>query len=857
MGRVFDKRLVFVLIVLMFLTSGSLFAIKVTAYTNSLVARTISEIPVDYEDSFFDGPATEYNHQLAQASMGLAVSAFRPVFDKDIISPSEHAIQFMLDCGFTDLKTDDYDKNPSLYTVASIIGRKEMIDANGEPYTLLAVAVCGGGYSNEWLSNFTVGKGTRHEGFSSAANLVENRIFGYIGRANIKGRIKIWITGFSRSAAVSNITAADLVDCGVFRQEDIFAYLFATPRTTKDPKPGSYNNIFNIVGQYDPVPQVPLSSWGFERYGTNLHTSLWETDSEFQQKFDNADSISMQFTGQNFWTNPAVNFQLHNLIGFINEVCPTQDIYVDCLQDRVISMFQNRSMNNILRTLSDLSNDERIINDDNKEVASTLIDYLVRLVIEIFTESGEISMMWNPHTTMTSNLMHEHTQDVYIAWMLSSEDPGEIFTDKTEYTSVAFYSLKSNDTVRVTEGDDDCTVMLFKDGEFDQDYPLLRQNARYDDGTFVISLPHDRNYKVWYEGQEKNEGLVIFIVNFDTQSLAEGSMTVCWPINNIGNSFIFSSNGQRSDDCEYYDFDASEMGENSQFLPAGFIAGALGSEPFTLGWRTTMFMLVLIPFITVMVVVLLIAVLIRLISRKRITFMPFLFFALVMIGFILGDLYYWLYDSVTPRTITKAVTGFFTVLFALTGLWKRKRVGLLSSEDGTLSIVLTCCVFVCAVADCVINYSFKAGMIMYAVVHLCMIAAFHRKSRLSAYQWFAFFIACIAVLLAVSVFRTHLGDRRYLVLSYGFMLALLVVSGYKVSTPVALSCMMFTISDIIMEVYRSISSRLLVLHVLLMFAYYLAVFCLAYSCHRVKGYDELLRQKKAEKKAAEETSRQP
>ena len=76
--------------------------------------------------------------------------------------------------------------------------------------------------------------------------------------------------------------------------------------------------------------------------------------------------MSMQFTGQNFWTNPAVNFQLHNLIGFINEVCPTQDIYVDCLQDRVISMFQNRSMNNILRTLSDLSNDERIINDDNK-----------------------------------------------------------------------------------------------------------------------------------------------------------------------------------------------------------------------------------------------------------------------------------------------------------------------------------------------------------------------------------------------------------------------------------------------------------------------------------------------------------
>ena len=857
MGRVINKKLVFVLIVLMLIASGSLFAFKVTAYTNSLVARSISEIPVDFEDSYFDGPATEYNHQLAQASMGLAVAAFRPVFDKDIISPSEHAIQFMKDCGFTNIMTDDYDKNPSLYTVASIIGSKQMTDANGEPYTLIAVAVCGGGYSNEWLSNFTVGSGIRHEGFSSAANLVENRIFGYIGRANITGRIKIWITGFSRSAAVSNITAADLVDCGVFRQEDIFTYLFATPRTTKDPKPGSYDNIFNIVGQYDPVPQVPLSSWGFERYGINLYTSLWETDSDFVLKFENADSVSVGFTGQHFWTNGAVNFQLHNLIGFVNEVCPTQEIYVECLQDRIISMFQNRSPNNILKTISDLSNDERIITDENREVASSLIDYVVRLVFEIFTESGEISMMWNPHTTMSSNLMHEHTQDVYIAWMLSSEDPSEIFTTKTEYTSVAFYGISGEYTVRVTQGDSDSTVMQFKNGAFDWEYSQMYQNVRYEDGTLVISLPHDDVYKIWYEGTTKNDNLAIFIVDFDTEALAEGGITVCWPKDEVGNSFIISSVGERSDDCEYFYFDSYSMNENSEYLPAGVIAGALGSEPFKLGWRTTVFMLVLVPFVTVMAVILLLALLIRLISRKRITFMPFLFFVIVMIGFILGDLYYWLYDSITPRTITKAVTGFFTILFALIGLWKRKMVGLLTSEDGTLSIVLTCCVFFCAVADCVINYSFTAGMIMYAVVHLSMIAVFHRQRHLSAYQWFAFFIACIAVLFAVSVFRTHLGDRRYLVLSYGFMLALLVVSGYKVSTPVAFSCMMFATSDIIMEVYRSISSRILVLHVLLMFAYYLAVFCLAYSCHRVKGYEELIKQKKAEKKAAEEVPRQP
>ena len=857
MGRVFSKRLVFVLVVLMILTSGSLFAFEVTAYTNSLVARSISEIPVDFEDSYFDGPATEYNHQLAQASMGLAVAAFRPVFDKDIISPSEHAIQFMKDCGFTNIMTDDYDKNPSLYTVASIIGSKQMTDANGEPYTLIAVAVCGGGYSNEWLSNFTVGSGTRHEGFSSAANLVENRIFGYIGRANITGRIKIWITGFSRSAAVSNITAADLVDCGVFRQEDIFAYLFATPRTTKDPKPGSYDNIFNIVGQYDPVPQVPLSSWGFERYGINLYTSLWETDSDFVLKFENADSVSVGFTGQHFWTNGAVNFQLHNLIGFVNEVCPTQEIYVECLQDRIISVFQNRSPNNILRTLSDISNDERIITEENKTVASSLIDYVVRLAIQAFTLTGDVGMMWNPETTLTSNLMHEHTQDVYIAWMLSSEDPAEIFTTKTEYTSVAFYGISGEYTVRVTQGDSDSIVMQFKNGAFDWEYSQMYQNVRFEDGTLVISLPHDDKYKIWYEGAKENESLIIFIVGFDTEALAEGAITICWPKVDTVSNFIISSTGERSDDCEYFDFDSYSINENSDYLPAGFIAGALGSEPFKLGWRTTVFMLVLIPVVIAMSAILLLAVLIRLISRKRITFLPFLFFALVMVGFILGDLYYWLYSSIIPRTITKAATGFFTVLFALIGLWKRKRVGMLTNEDGMLSIVLTCCVFICAIADCVINYSFTAGMILYALVHLSMIGAFLRMRRPSAYQWFALSVACVVVFAATSLFKTTLGSSRLLVMAYGFMLALLVVTGYKISAPVALSCIMFATSDIIMEVYRTVGSRMLVLHVLLMFAYYLAIFCLAYSCYRVKGYDELIRQKKEEKKAAEEVPQQP
>ena len=190
--------------------------------------------------------------------------------------------------------------------------------------------------------------------------------------------------------------------------------------------------------------------------------------------------------------------------------------------------------------------------------------------------------------------------------------------------------------------------------------------------------------------------------------------------------------------------------------------------------------------------------------------------------------------SVTPRTITKSAIGLVTVLVAFIGLMRRRKRGILSSDEGRSSIVLSICVLVCAVADCVINYSFTWGMIIFAAVHVLMIGTFIHTKKLSAYQWFAFGVGCVSVLTAAVIFRSNLGTSFYPVIAYGFLLSLLVVSGYRISAPISLSCIMFAISDTVMTVYRSISSKMLVLHIILMFAYYLAVFALTYSCYRIK-----------------------
>ena len=43
-------------------------------------------------------------------------------------------------------------------------------------------------------------------------------------------RIKVWISGYSRATAVSNVTAGTLVNTGFLPKEDVYAYTFAPPR---------------------------------------------------------------------------------------------------------------------------------------------------------------------------------------------------------------------------------------------------------------------------------------------------------------------------------------------------------------------------------------------------------------------------------------------------------------------------------------------------------------------------------------------------------------------------------------------------------------------------------------------------
>lgn len=145
-------------------------------YHSVVVGRNVSW-RFDYSDSWFLKDADAYDHDVARASLGLALSSFRSKHGP----ANEFALAYLTDLGFESLKSEDYGSETSIKTIGTVMGHKRL--SSGE--TLLAVGVCGQGYKNEWLSNFDIGDQQEHKGFTSAAKKVTARIKNCVRRLRV------------------------------------------------------------------------------------------------------------------------------------------------------------------------------------------------------------------------------------------------------------------------------------------------------------------------------------------------------------------------------------------------------------------------------------------------------------------------------------------------------------------------------------------------------------------------------------------------------------------------------------------------------------------------------------------------
>ena len=257
-----------------------------------------------YSDSWFAAPSTQFNHDLANMSLRLNIASWTsaqaynadnkdsPVLGKTgYTRAAENLRDAYRAMGFTPLRYVHYDapmddeEDKAAFSFA-----EKRLKLGGKDTVLLALVIRGGNYGGEWVSNGNVGGGMNHAGFDAAAKEIVKETETLLKSYPKDLTVKLWATGYSRSAGILNLVAAAL-DKSIaegksrLKKDGLFAYAFAVPANTKDPDAGSamYSNIFNIINPVDVILLVPFDAWGFRRCGVTKYLAFLEKGEEYDR----------------------------------------------------------------------------------------------------------------------------------------------------------------------------------------------------------------------------------------------------------------------------------------------------------------------------------------------------------------------------------------------------------------------------------------------------------------------------------------------------------------------------------------------------------------------------------------------
>ncbi len=356
--------------------SGS--RILADAAYSSIVAEEGHEATVSFtwDDDWFFGDATAYNHELARASAVLsAVANSESAHYQAGSNVPDYMESLLAQLGFENASTASYEYRSEIidqlsavfepngtdvtaYTIAS----KHITNSTTGQKKLLVVVAVRGSYGTEWLSNLQMsissgivegvsfGRGD-HTGFSEASMELSSAIYSYLeglGQDDL-GDVSLLLCGHSRGGATANLTAAyldqvssnfegllateegqnadaqglDLPNTYIHR-DSVYCYAFATPGVTdnEDCRGELYDNIFNLLNPADLVPRMPLASWGFSRYGHDLWLPEFGTDG-FDATFSEVKERFRQIVGCDTQSDPSDVEDVDQIVLDLGQVAPT------------------------------------------------------------------------------------------------------------------------------------------------------------------------------------------------------------------------------------------------------------------------------------------------------------------------------------------------------------------------------------------------------------------------------------------------------------------------------------------------------------------------------------------------------
>ena len=180
------------------------------------------------------------------------------------------------------------------------------------------------------------------------------------------------------------------------------------------------------------------------------------------------------------------------------------------MQEPLASLVEDKSPGNLVRQLRNMLNNPGLPKEQNRAIRDFL-KFLLGLAMRDTMEVGEQTVFWKQGALASGNAVHEHCLEVYLAWLLSSDDPAEIYSENKDW--IRIYTVGRGEYI-VTEHDSGELIDTWTSPEETMDVmaPVLpgiklsKEFDRYDfyyvwdDETYeqVLNLPCDRDYDVWF-----------------------------------------------------------------------------------------------------------------------------------------------------------------------------------------------------------------------------------------------------------------------------------------------------------------------------------------------------------------------
>lgn len=794
---------------------------KVRAGLNIRSTDEAYQYEIYFVDYPFYRPATAYDGNLAVMSLAMALSANRArnLTDEpdENFDPSLHLERYLIDAGFLNIRKDDYSKETSMYTISTAMGARKM-ESGGESFTLIAVGVCGGGYKNEWQSNMTPGEGEYHEGFLSAANLVIDRLAGYLMTNGIEGPVKIWISGFSRAAAVSNLVAGLLVKNGIFEKENVYGYTFATPAAVLDPPTEGFENIHNILNPMDLVPQVMPSDWHFGRFGQDLYIPT----TEFSSIGESFTAYRAAFAREKFGVeanySPALNFRMRLLLSMVLDVAGDRAEYNKRMQPAVVGLMQNKSASRLLSTARDLLLTMTDSDREGRRNLDELIDYVVRVFGNAMTRTELEDANRNSGGAML-RLFNEHREDSYLANIDLIRNA--MFEDDLSFTYVL---VRGPVRVTLTSSDvSDEKIVLTETGKIisghfvrkmsdkDRANPSVFELPYYMErigSTSIFAVPNDADFLLTWEAVESGT-VEVRLANCSVHASAHYPGAASAPVAvHTGDSGVAfrSENGNvlLPDAFTETVFDANELAKFAGIASVG------------VNWRVALTGLCVL--IGIILTLLVFGVMHSWRRDKKLGVLTWLLLGVFFISLIEAEAAFWfLADRVLYRVIAKAVMGAALIL-----LYFLRR-----DKGEPLKISLFPGLLAAIAGDILIGYSFIGGAALFLAAHLLLIIAFQNRNRMTKGRWVQWGIIAAAVIaLIVVVFVPKMGLYAWVAAVYAPVILLMRYCGGRQTTRIRFASLLFLVSDVLLAVYFAVLTEPMI-HILYMFLFDIALLIMA------------------------------